>query len=157
MKQKQRLARRVPNMIILGISIACMAIIAMAPLPAANAESPERWYEQSQVESGQSVYEKNCSSCHGTRGEATVNWRRPDSDGKFPPPPLNGTAHTWHHPFRVLAQQIKFGAPAGAGTMPAFKDILNDEKIINVIAWIQSLWSDEIYAQWWNIQVRSSR
>ena len=88
--------------------------------------------------------------------------RPPTGDGaspmdRFRPPPLNGSAHTWHHPFEVLARQIKFGAPGGAGKMPPFQGRLTDEEIINVLAWVQSLWPDEIYAQWWAIQQRSSQ
>ena len=39
--------------------------------------------------------------------------------------------------------------------MPIFQGKLTDEEIINVIAWFQSLWPDDIYAQWWEIQQRS--
>ena len=120
-----------------AVSIAFTVVVAVAPFSSTIAETPVRWYEQSRVESGEKIYETSCASCHGARGEAIPHWRRPDSEGNFPPPPLNGTAHTWHHPFRVLAQQIKFGAPRGMGKMPAFKGILSDEDIIDVIAWIQ--------------------
>ena len=41
--------------------------------------------------------------------------------------------------------------------MPVFQGMLTDEEIINVIAWIQSLWPDEIYTHWWEIQQRSSQ
>ena len=125
------------------------------PIHALGAEIPERWYDASRVESGGKVYALNCAVCHGARGEATPDWRRRESDGSFPPPPLNGTAHTWHHPFEVLARQILFGPPGGGGKMPPFRSQLTDEEVINVIAWFQSLWPDEIYAQWWQMQRRS--
>ena len=131
--------------------------IAMISAYATGAEGSERWYDQSRIESGKSSYAENCASCHGARGEATPDWRSREADGTFPPPPLNGTAHTWHHPFRVLAQQIKFGAPGGMGKMPAFRGSLTDEEIIDVIAWFQSLWPEEIYTQWWRIQQRASK
>ena len=132
--------------------------ILVAAVPAhADGELPERWYDSSRVESGREVYARNCSGCHGARGEATPDWRTREADGTFPPPPLNGTAHTWHHPFGVLAGQIKFGAPGGVGKMPAFGGALDDEDIVDVIAWFQSLWPDEIYARWWEIQQQASR
>ena len=143
-------------MILHAITIACVVLAFAAPLHAAGAGAHERWYEQFRVESGEKVYASSCATCHGARGEATPDWRRRESDGTFPPPPLNGTAHTWHHPFGVLARQIKFGAPGSTGKMPPFQGQLTDDEIINVIAWIQSLWPDEIYAQWWAIQQRSS-
>ena len=133
-----------------------LVVFALAALPqAAGAEVAQRWYDRARVESGGKVYSANCAVCHGTLGEATPDWRRREPDGSFPPPPLNGTAHTWHHPFGVLARQIKFGAPGGEGKMPTFQGKLTDEEIINVIAWFQSLWPDDIYAQWWSIQQRS--
>ena len=142
---------------IAGVACLGLAVAVAAPGPAVAAEPLERWYGRSRVESGEKVYAAHCAVCHGARGEATPDWRRREPDGTFPPPPLNGTAHTWHHPFKVLARQIKFGAPGGAGKMPPFQDLLTDEEIINVIAWVQSLWPDEIYAQWWAIQQRSSQ
>ena len=75
--------------------------------------------------------------------------------GKFPPPSLDGTAHTWHHPLRALATQIKFGAPGGQGNMPGFAETLSDEQILDVIAWFQARWPDEIYLQWFEIEMRS--
>ena len=137
------------------IAAAVAALSLAAALPAAAAEAPQRWYDASRVESGAKVYTSNCAVCHGSRGEATPDWRRREPDGSFPPPPLNGTAHTWHHPFGILARQIKFGAPGGGGKMPIFQGKLTDDEIINVIAWFQSLWPDDIYAQWWEIQQRS--
>ena len=119
-----------------------------------NENTLQRWFDQSRVASGETIYAAHCATCHGTQGEATTEWRQPEPDGSFPPPPLNGTAHTWHHPFEVLARQIKFGAPGGGGKMPAFEDTLTDEEIIDVIAWFQNLWPKEIYAQWWAIQQR---
>ncbi len=132
-------------------------LVAAMPAYATGAERSERWYDPPRIESGGAVYAEHCARCHGARGEATPNWRTREADGAFPPPPLNGTAHTWHHPFRILAQQIKFGAPGGTGKMPAFQGVLTDEEIINVIAWFQSLWPEEIYRQWWAIQQRASQ
>ena len=142
-------------MILQVITLAITALAFAAPLPAAEAQAPERWYDASRVESGGKVYASNCAECHGAWGEATPDWRRREPDGSFPPPPLNGTAHTWHHPFGILARQIKFGPPGGGGKMPPFQGRLTDEEIIDVIAWFQSLWSDDVYAQWWEIQQRS--
>ena len=139
------------------IACAFAALAFVAPLHAAGAEGQQRWYDQSRIEIGEKIYASNCAECHGVRGEATPDWRRREPDGSFPPPPLNGTAHTWHHPFRILARQIKFGAPGGGGKMPQFQGRLTDEEIIDVIAWFQSLWPDDTYAQWWDIQRRSTQ
>ena len=137
------------------IVLAFAVLAGTVPAHGAEAEAPERWYDANRVESGGKVYALHCAVCHGARGEATPEWRSREPDGSFPPPPLNGTAHTWHHPFDILARQILFGTPGGGGKMPQFRAQLTDEEVINVIAWFQSLWPDDIYAQWWQIQRRS--
>ena len=50
------------------------------------------------VQSGEAIYNKNCASCHGPNGQGLAeDWRIKDANGNYPAPPLNGTAHTWHH------------------------------------------------------------
>ncbi|NGP75509.1 cytochrome c [Balneolaceae bacterium YR4-1] len=114
-----------------------------------------RWFSKQQFETGKVVYAENCARCHGTYGQSTVaNWKKPNPDGSFPPPPLNGSAHTWHHPFEVLVRTIdEGGAPVG-GTMPAFGDSLSDEEKIAVIAYIQSLWDNKTYERWVDMNAR---
>ena len=108
----------------------------------------ERWYTQSQVSHGAGVFAKNCAECHGANAEATPNWRQTNPDGKYPPPPLNGTAHAWHHPLDMLRATVrKGGAPVG-GVMPPFGDILTAGDIDAAIAFFQDKWSDKIYAAW---------
>ena len=114
-----------------------------------------RWYTPDQVNQGTKLYRDNCASCHGVNAEATTNWKEKDSDGNFPPPPLNGTGHAWHHPIKILGAQIKFGAPGGQGSMPGFVDKLSDEQIVDVIAWFQDTWSDKVYAAWSEMNKRS--
>ena len=107
-----------------------------------------RWYTADNVSRGGPIYAQQCAACHGKGGQGTFTWRKLDADGKYPPPPLNGTGHAWHHPIRVLGSQIKFGAPGGSGKMPAFAQTLSDEDVVDVIAWFQDKWSDEIYTAW---------
>ena len=108
-----------------------------------------RWYTQNQVDKGRIVYNKTCLVCHGTNAQGlTQNWKIPLADGAYPPPPLSGSAHTWHHPLRLLKRTInKGGIPLG-GKMPAFENILNEQEKSSVIAYFQDLWSDEIYNAW---------
>ena len=124
---------------------------------AATAWAPvkQRWYTPEQVTAGAALYRENCSTCHKENAEGTADWKTRDANGQLPPPPLNGTAHTWHHPLRALAWQIKFGAPGGQGAMPGFSQTLSDEQVSDVVAWFQDRWSDEIYAQWFEIEMRS--
>ena len=125
------------------------------PSTVATGASVQRWYSREHVERGAPVYAQSCAVCHGKNGEGTKNWRQRTADGKFPPPPIDGTAHAWHHPITILGSQIKFGAPGGQGSMPGFADKLSDEQIIDVIAWMQDKWPDEIYATWAEMDLRS--
>ncbi|AGA34834.1 Cytochrome c, class I [Thioalkalivibrio nitratireducens DSM 14787] len=107
-----------------------------------------RWYTVEQVMQGAPLYVAYCASCHGGQAEGAEEWRRRLPDGRWRPPPLNGTAHTWHHPLWQLRQQIREGSDPEHGDMPPFADILSAAEIDAVIAWFQSHWPDRIYAAW---------
>ncbi len=62
-----------------------------------------------QVQQGKLLYDQNCASCHKKNLSGTKDWRSVDSDGHTVPPPLNGTAHTWHHSDELLHDIIKHG------------------------------------------------
>jgi len=108
----------------------------------------DRWYTSEQTVRGKGLFERNCAGCHGKEGEATPDWQRSNEKGQFPPPPLNGTAHTWHHSLDILRRTVREGGVKIGGTMPAFGGVLSGEGINDVLAYVQSLWSDEIYATW---------
>ncbi len=117
----------------------------------------ERWYSQAQVESGDTLFQKNCANCHKPDASGTLNWRKTDVYGKYPPPPLNGTAHTWHHPLSVLHRTVRVGGIPLGGTMPGFGDKLSDQQIYDILAWVQSHWSNEIYRVWHERDIQSDR
>jgi len=109
----------------------------------------ERWYSMQQVEYGLTIFEENCSDCHGVQaGGKVANWKQKLQDGSFPPPPLDGSAHAWHHPRSVLLGVINDGGFAYGGKMPAFKDVLKKEEKLAAIAYFQDFWDDETYHQW---------
>ena len=111
--------------------------------------SDSRGYDPQMLEQGKSVFQANCAACHGENAEGIVkDWHKPDAEGKYPAPPLNGTAHTWHHPVGALFHTIQNGTQSMGGSMPSWKEKLSDEEIFSVIIWLTSLWPDEIYAAW---------
>lgn len=116
---------------------------------------PGRWYTEAQVEAGEPLYQTYCAVCHAADGSATAEWRTPLADGNYPPPPLNGTAHTWHHPLEVLDNTIANGGAEFGGVMPGFGAALDGADRLAIIAWFQSLWSDDIYARWEAIELRT--
>ncbi|GAA3929075.1 cytochrome c [Litoribacillus peritrichatus] len=111
-------------------------------------EKNGRWYNHQQVTWGRSVYDKYCINCHNSKAVGTFKWKQPLEDGSYPPPPLNGTAHTWHHSLPVLLRTINDGGIHMGGKMPPFKDVLTDEEKLAVISYFQSFWSDEVYGRW---------
>lgn len=108
----------------------------------------KRQLDANKIKLGQQKFTENCAQCHGQHAEATPDWKKTGADGKYPPPPLNGTGHAWHHPQRVLHNVIKRGTIKIGGSMPAWKDKLTDNDIDNIIEWIKSIWPDEVYQAW---------
>ena len=109
----------------------------------------ERWYEASQVVRGATVFSDTCAVCHGANAEGTAeDWREPLADGSRPPPPLNGSAHAWHHRLSNLVQKIQTGGIDNGGKMPAFGDLLSDDDELAAIAYFQNFWNDETYTGW---------
>lgn len=108
----------------------------------------DRWYSQSQVDSGRVVFRRNCSVCHGENAQGTPDWKNALPDGASPPPALNGSAHAWHHPMGILKRTIDVGGAPLGGKMPPFKGRLNEEEKEAAIAFFQSFWSDKTYEAW---------
>jgi len=107
-----------------------------------------RWYTKAQVTEGAGLYQANCAMCHKVDASGTPNWKKPLANGKYPPPPLNGDAHAWHHPLAALKRTVKNGGVALGGSMPAFGHKLNDVQIEAILAWVQTHWNDRIYQTW---------
>lgn len=128
-----------------------------ATATAVEAPVPPRVRDDFAILRGGKLYQRNCASCHGAQGQGDPNWRHRGADGKFPPPPLNGTGHAWHHPLKILRYVIKRGSPGGQGNMPAWQGKLSDRQIDDIIAWFQSRWPDEVYNAWYRIDRRSKQ
>lgn len=114
-----------------------------------------RQEDPQQLALGAKVYQTHCAACHGDNAQGAPDWRRKDADGFYPPPPLNGSGHEWHHSTAKLREIIKHGSLPGQGRMPAWEGTLSDAEIDAVIAWFQSLWPDQVYAAWYDMQQRS--
>jgi thiol:disulfide interchange protein DsbC len=112
------------------------------------AAEQERWYSNEQVTQGEKLFRQNCAACHGQNAESTPNWKQTDANGNYPPPPLNGTAHAWHHDLDLLRRTVREGGAKLGGQMPGFENRLNPAEIDSIIAFFQSKWSDDIYQRW---------
>lgn len=119
-------------------------------------EPPPRSQNAPRAAQGRIVYERHCLECHGQHGKGpSGDWRVRDADGHFPPPPLDDSAHAWHHPTAVLLQVIREGSPQDQGKMPGWQDKLSEQEMQDVVAYIKSLWSDEVYRLWWKMEQQS--
>jgi mono/diheme cytochrome c family protein len=100
---------------------------------------------------GKTLYDNNCAACHGANLEGQPNWRIRLANGRLPAPPHDKTGHTWHHPDALLIDLIKNGlvpgrtAPKGyVSDMPAYNNLLSDNEIRAVLAYMKSTWPDEV-------------
>lgn len=101
--------------VILGVIVAC------APQESGDGVDEEL------MAMGETVFEQNCASCHGTDGQGTPGV-----------PALAGNATVTGDPEGVI--QTVFEGPS---TMPAFRDELSDEEIAAVISYIRNTWGNE--------------
>ena len=127
-----------------------IGVISILSLASLNTTAADRWFNQGVVNYGAILFQQNCAVCHGANAEGTSDWKKADTNGNYPPPPLNGSAHAWHHSIPQLARTIKEGGIKLGGVMPPFADKLADQDVLAVIAYFQSKWPDKIYTQWHN-------
>lgn len=122
------------------------AVLLMRP---AASPALENVSNQQLVAMGEDVYVTYCAACHGYDLEGQPEWQQPYADGSFKAPPHDETGHTWHHSDAYLVESIKQGgarleANIGVSNMPAYEDILTDQQIFAVLAYIKTSWPTEI-------------
>ena len=105
-------------------------------------------HDEALVVYGKSIFDEYCSVCHGSKlgGELASGATVPE--GQSPAPPLNGTAHSYHHADGELFGVVKHG-PGSLDArdwprMPIFDRVLPDDDIWAVIAYIKSVWPKRI-------------
>lgn len=95
---------------------------------------------------GQELYAENCASCHGANLEGQPDWKRRLPNGRMPAPPHDASGHTWHHPdqdlFLITREGVDAIVPGYESDMPAFRDILTDDEIRAVLAYIKNTWPE---------------
>jgi mono/diheme cytochrome c family protein len=109
-----------------------------------------RWYTQAQLKKGKRVFAENCAMCHGENAESTPDWKQTLADGSYPAPPLNGSAHAWHHSLSILLRTINQGGSKLGGKMPGFEGKLTQDEKMAAIAFFQSFWDERVYGIWKN-------
>jgi mono/diheme cytochrome c family protein len=131
---------------VIGISI---ALVLLKARPDKISVSPDLT-DSARVLAGQPIYDRHCAACHGANLEGQPNWTTRLPSGRMPAPPHDASGHTWHHPSDILFALTKYGlqpphAPANyASDMPAFGNVLTDDEIWNVLAFIRSRWPESV-------------
>ncbi len=105
--------------------------------------------DEAAVARGEDLYAEYCAACHGASLEGEPDWRERDAAGYLPAPPHDDSGHTWHHPDRLLFAITKEGTEAIVGgdyrsNMTGFGDVLDDDEILAVLAYIKSTWPPRV-------------
>ncbi len=95
------------------------------------------------TEEGAALYATYCASCHGANLEGHPDWRTPNADGSYNPPPQDSTGHTWHHGDATLVQLILEGSPFRESQMPSFEEVLTVDQVLSILEFFKSNWGDQ--------------
>jgi len=135
------------SLVIVGLVVATAAGLALAWVQLSGRSNEVTKPSEAILSLGRTTYAESCASCHGADLEGQPDWKSPLPSGRLPAPPHDASGHTWHHSDAMLFRVVKEGTAAVVGgdyesDMPAFRDVLTDEEIRAVLAFIKSTWPD---------------
>ena len=144
-KKKQRQQWMMIALVLAGVMLILIGVLSRQSNRAIEADLSNAEL----VAMGEGVYNTYCAACHGFDLEGQPSWQEPYADGSLKAPPHDETGHTWHHSDTNLIESIKLGGARlepniGVSAMPAYDDILTDQQIAAVLAYIKSTWPAEI-------------
>jgi mono/diheme cytochrome c family protein len=144
--------------VLLVAGLALLAAAVGAALVWRSEETAEA--DSARLAQGAALYAEHCASCHGADLEGEPDWRQRNAEGLLPAPPHDATGHTWHHPDDQLFAMTKYGTAALVGgdyrsAMIGFGDVLSDDEIRAILAYIKSRWPAEIRRRQAEIDARA--
>ncbi|MEX2251967.1 MAG: cytochrome c [Acidimicrobiia bacterium] len=99
--------------------------------------------DNQRVARGEDLYQENCASCHRPDLSGDPDWKTPNADGSYPPPPHDSSGHTWHHSDQALLAIIRDGSDFPQTRMPSFGDKLTDDDIGAILDYFKANWGPE--------------
>lgn len=130
-----------------------MALIGVTATVHAIKDDPPP-FDQTLLQQGRAVYQRQCASCHGAQGEGAPNWQQRNAQGELPAPPHGPEGHTWKHSDAMLYRIVREGwrdpfNKTKQLTMPAFRGTLSPGETHAVITYIKTFWTrDQRRFQW---------
>ncbi|GMR08427.1 MAG: hypothetical protein BMS9Abin26_1432 [Gammaproteobacteria bacterium] len=92
------------------------------------------------AERGKTLFKANCQKCHGINGVGENYSKESLANRKYRmAPPLDYSAHGWHHADVDIMKTILNGAPENK-RMIAWKKTLSEKDVSDLLAYIRSLW-----------------
>ncbi len=146
--------------ILLGIILTSVYdFVSPTPTPQPNPDflfgnediPPQPPLDPEKVAQGQELYNQYCATCHGINGEGQPDWKTPNEDGSFKPPPHDVTGHTWHHTDDLLIEIVIQGSDFSESQMPTFGGQLSDKDVQAILEYIKFWWGPEERVFQWQI------
>jgi mono/diheme cytochrome c family protein len=109
------------------------------------------------VSVGESLYLQECAACHGADLSGAPDWKTPNDDGSYPPPPHDSTGHTWHHSDTTLIDLILNGSGFEQSRMPEFAGRLSEDEVRAIIEFLKSEWGEQERTYQWQIAWQESQ
>ena len=120
-------------------------------LPVADRAPP---LDPALVATGAELYAELCATCHGADLTGADNWKVPNPDGSYPPPPQDSSGHTWHHGDDLLVDLILKGSDFPQSQMPAFGERLTEAEVLNILEFFKSTWGPQERTVQWEVTLR---
>lgn len=105
--------------------------------------APEATPGQALRSRGEELYQQYCASCHRADLSGDPDWKSPNEDGSYPPPPHDSSGHTWHHSDQVLLEIIRDGSDFPQTRMPSFGEKLTDDDIGAILEFFKVSWGPD--------------
>ncbi len=126
-----------------SVALLVVAGLLVSACGSSTAGSTPEGLDSVRIDEGRALYEQNCATCHGLDLEGDPNWRSRGEDGNYPPPPQDGSGHTWHHSDQLLVDIVLRGSGLANSGMPQYAGLLTEDQVLSILEYFKSTWEPE--------------